>query len=135
MSTPGGLYDVSWGDQRVGALDPAASLGQKATGYAVGGTGWSNAETPPGDLGKGYRIERARMDCVVALLRQLEAGRSNPSVSSRCGNLLPLASASADVRSLDDVIALKAGTAGLWAHRHRAQVAAAGCFCGLTVCT
>ena len=47
MSTPGGLYDVSWGDQRVGALDPAASLGQKATGYAVGGTGCRMQNPPP----------------------------------------------------------------------------------------
>ena len=39
-SFPGGLYDVSWGDMRIGALDPGASVGGRPTGYAVGGISW-----------------------------------------------------------------------------------------------
>jgi len=39
-SFPGGLFDVSWGDMRIGALDPGASVGGRPTGYAVGGVSW-----------------------------------------------------------------------------------------------
>lgn len=39
-SFPGGLFDVSWGDMRIGALDPGASAGGRPTGYAVGGVSW-----------------------------------------------------------------------------------------------
>ena len=38
--TPGGLFDAEAPDARVGMFDPAASPGQKSTGYSVGGEGW-----------------------------------------------------------------------------------------------
>ena len=37
---PGGLFDSEAPDERVGMFDPAASPGQKSTGYSVGGEGW-----------------------------------------------------------------------------------------------
>ena len=37
---PGGLFDSMAADKRVGPFDPAASPGQKQTGYTVSGTGW-----------------------------------------------------------------------------------------------
>jgi len=37
---PGGLFDSEAADARMGMFDPGASVGQKQTGYAVGGEGW-----------------------------------------------------------------------------------------------
>lgn len=37
---PGGLYDSGESVSRIGPLDAAASIGQRQTGYAVGGVGW-----------------------------------------------------------------------------------------------
>ena len=66
-SFPGGLYDVSWGDQRVGALDPGASVGGRPTGYAVGGISWyRRAFSTPDAVASGGRAS-LRFDGVYML--------------------------------------------------------------------
>jgi beta-galactosidase len=55
---PGGLFDIAWGDQRIGALDPGASIGMKATGYSVGGYSWYRRiiYTPTNVSEEGWRV-------------------------------------------------------------------------------
>ena len=67
-SLPGGLYDVAWGDQRVGALDPGASLGGRPTGYSVGGVSWYRRSfATPAGVAAGAARSFLRFDGVYQL--------------------------------------------------------------------
>ena len=67
---PGGLFDWTAPDMRVGPFDPGASPGQKQTGYTIGGVGWYRKSfTPEPSWGEQLSlfVEGCYMNCSIFL--------------------------------------------------------------------